>query len=419
MHRREFTRLLALGGSASLLTPLQSSANALPPSSASPDEKYWKLIREQFLLPDDLTVLNAANLCPASGVVLEALYRATRDIDQNPSAENREKLRDDREATRQLVADFLRVSPEEVVLTRNSSESNNLISNGIDLGAGDEVIICSDNHPSNRMAWHNKAKRFGFLVREVPALNPHPGPDHYVEAFKREITSKTKLITFTHLTNTVGDLFPAREICRLAHERGILVHLDGAQTFGLLDVDLSDLQPDFYCGSAHKWPCGPKEVGVLYINRRAHSRIWPSIYSAYPGQTGISKTFEGMGQRNEPAMIAFTAALKLQLQIGRPQIEQRSRELAQALMEGLRSMAGVKIWTHADPARSAAILAFQPGDLDAHKLSEALYRHERIGCAMRGGTDRPGLRLSPHFYNTHADIEKTLAAIRRYLATGV
>ena len=177
------------------------------------------------------------------------------------------------------------------------------------------------------------------------------------------ITPQTKVISFTHLTSTVGDLFPAKEICRLARERGILSLVDGAQTFGLMDVDLSDMQPDFYSGSAHKWPCGPKENGVLYINKSAQSKIWASIFSAYPGRVGVSKTFEGFGQRDEPAMIAFGEALTFQTKIGRAQIEKRSRELTQALIAGLKKIDGVKIWTSPDPIahrRGAVVPAGQP-----------------------------------------------------------
>ncbi|HMF98709.1 MAG TPA: aminotransferase class V-fold PLP-dependent enzyme, partial [Vicinamibacterales bacterium] len=210
-----------------------------------------------------------------------------------------------------------------------------------------------------------------------------------------------------------------KEICRLARERGILTLVDGAQSFGLFDVDLSDMQPDFYSGSAHKWPCGPKENGVLYINKSAQPKIWASIFSAYPGRVGVSRTFEGFGQRDEPAMIAFGEALTLQTKIGRAPIEKRSRELTTALIDGLKTIDGVKIWTSPDPARRAAVLSFQPGNLDVRKLSAALYQKDRIGCATRGGQDRPGLRFSPHFYNTHADVERTIAAVKRYMATGV
>jgi selenocysteine lyase/cysteine desulfurase len=421
MNRREFARLLALGGAVPFVTPELSWAKTakLPPTPPSPDERFWTSVRDQFVMPKELTMLNAANLCPSSGPVLETMYRMTKDMDQDPSQDNRAKLGDGRENTRKLLAEFLRVSPEEIVITRNTSESNNLVSTGIDLKAGDEVLLTADNHPSNHTAWQEKAKRFGFTVKDVPVPNPHPGFDHYVDAFTKAITPKTKVISFTHLTSTVGDLFPAKEICRLARERGILTLVDGAQSFGLFDVDLSDIQPDFYSGSAHKWPCGPKENGVLYINKNAQSKIWASIFSAYPGRVGVSRTFEGFGQRDEPAMIAFGEALTFQTRIGRAQIEKRSRELTTALIEGLKKVDGVKIWTSPEPARRAAVLSFQPGSLDVRKLSQALYQKEKIGCATRGGQDRPGLRFSPHFYNTMADVDRTVAAVRKYIAAGV
>src|SRR5262249_35186425 len=134
---------------------------------------------------------------------------------------------------------------------------------------------------------------------------------------------------------------------------------------------------------------------------------------------GVSRTFEGFGQRDEPAMIAFGEALQLQTQIGRAQIEKRSRELTTALIEGLKKVDGVKIWTSPDPSRRAAVLSFQPGNLHIRKLSAALYQKDHIGCATRGGQDRPGLRFSPHFYNTHADVEKAVAAMKKYMASGV
>jgi selenocysteine lyase/cysteine desulfurase len=421
MNRRDFARLLAIGGTAPFFTPELTWAKdaRLPPTPSSPDEKFWTAVRDQFVMPKDLTILNAANLCPSSAPVLETLYKMTRDMDQDPSFENRAKLGDGRENTRKLLAEFLRVTPEEVVITRNTSESNNLVSSGIDLKAGDEVLVSSDNHPSNHVAWQEKSKRFGFKVIEVPTPNPHPGFDHYVGAFMNAITARTKVIAVTHLTSTVGDVFPVKDLCRMARERGILTLVDGAQSFGLFDLDLTDMQPDFYSGSAHKWPCGPKENGVLYINKSAQPKIWASIFSAYPGRVGVSKTFEGFGQRDEPAMIAFGEALKLQMEIGRAHIEKRSCELTQALIAGLKSIDGVKIWTSPESSRSAAILSFQPGNLDVRKLAAALYEKDRIGCATRGGQDRPGLRFSPHFYNTHADVEKTIAAMKKYMAAGV
>ena len=169
-----------------------------------------------------------------------------------------------KEETRRLVASFLRVTPEQIVLTRNTSEANNMVSNGLDLKAGDEVIVFADNHPSNNDAWTQKAKRFGYAVTTIGQPNPHPGQEYYLDAVRKAITSRTRLLAFTHHTSTVGDVLPARELCLMARERGVMTLVDGACTLGMLDLDLTDIQPDFYTGSSHKWPCGPKEVGVLF-----------------------------------------------------------------------------------------------------------------------------------------------------------
>src|SRR5262245_7016423 len=173
VSRRDFTRLFALGGSAALFADpvwARQAPPTTPLAAGGPDagEAFWTSVRAQFVMPPELGVINAANLCPASRPVLEALTRETRSVDQDPSPQNRARLYPEKEKTRTTVAGFLRVTPEEIVLTRNTSEANNLVSSGVDLKAGDEVIVHHDNHPSNLTAWNEKAKRFGFTVVEIP-----------------------------------------------------------------------------------------------------------------------------------------------------------------------------------------------------------------------------------------------------------
>jgi selenocysteine lyase/cysteine desulfurase len=420
LSRRDFARLLTLGGSTALVPdPLFAWPAPLQSTPERPDERFWQSVRDQFLMPPELAVMNAANLCPSPAPVLETVYRHTKDMDHDPSFENREKMQEGKEEARRVVARSLRVTPEEVVLTRNTSEANNLVSSGLDLKPGDEVLIFSDNHPSNGEAWRQKAKRFGYTVSVINQPNPHPGDGFFIEEVTKAITPRTRVLAFSHQTSTVGDLLPAAELCRLARERGIFTLVDGASAFGLFDVDLSAMQPDFYTGSAHKWPCGPKEVGLLYVNLRAQQAILPSVISAYPGAVGISRTLEAIGQRDEPAIIGFAEAITFQEKIGRPVIEKRSRELAQALIAGLRQIDGVHLWTHADPARSAAVVTFRPGTLDIRKLAAALYRNDHIGCATRTGSDRPGIRFSPHFYNTMAEVDRAVSATANYMRQGV
>ena len=243
LSRRDFTRLLAISGPATVLgRPGTAAAKAvapaapLPPTPAAPDERFWAEVRAQFLLPDGMAFLNAANLCPTSRPVVESLERWTRLLEADPSPVTREQLPDAREVTRTLMAEFLGVSAEEIVLTRNTSEGNNLVSSGLALGPGDEVVVFQDNHPSALRAWQVKAERFGFRVIELPQPSPHPGPDYFVDAFTRALTAGTRVLAFSHVTNTAGDLLPAAELCRVAREHGVLTLVDGAQTFGVLAV---------------------------------------------------------------------------------------------------------------------------------------------------------------------------------------
>ena len=413
VSRRDFARLLAFTGSASFLPTMPETwiSSALPATPAEPDEKFWKEVRARFLLPSDLIFLNAANLCPTSVPVVEALERHTRFLDANPSSASRARLSEGREESRRLIAEALGVTPEEIVLTRNTSEANNLVSSGLQLGAGDEVVVFADNHPSNLAAWRQKAVRFGFSVSEVAAVTPHPGPRAYVEAFTRALTPRTRVLAITHVTNTIGDRLPVEELCRVARERGVLSMVDGAQTFGALDVNLRTLGADFYSGSAHKWPCGPKETGVLFANEAAHERIHPSLVSLYPGAVGISRTLEAFGQRDEAALATVGAAIKLQNQVGRTVIESRIRQLVQHLAAGLRRFEQVTLWTDTDPKTSAGIVVFKPAALEPRRVASALYEQYRIACAVAGGSSRPGVRFSPHFYNTLDEMNRAVEAV--------
>jgi isopenicillin-N epimerase len=421
VSRRDFARLLAVTGSAAFLPELDGRfvSSPLPRTPAEPDEKFWKEVRARFLLPSDLAFLNAANLCPTSTAVVEALERNTRFLDANPSSASRARLTEGREESRRLLAKFLGVAPEEIVITRNTSEANNLVSSGLQLGAGDEVIVFSDNHPSNLNAWREKAKRFGFGVVEIPVVTPHPGPSAYVDAFAKAITPRTRLVAVTHVTNTMGDLFPVSAICAQARERGVLSLVDGAQTFGVLNVNLGEMRPDFYTGSVHKWPCGPKETGLLFVNAAVHDRVHASVVSLYPGAVGISRRLEAYGQRDEAALATVGAAVAFQEQIGRAAIERRVRELALYLARELSRIDGVTLWTRMDADTSAAIVVFKPAGLEPRRVAAALYERDRIACAAAGGSTRPGVRLSPHLYNTMDEMSRVVEAVRKYVTKGL
>jgi isopenicillin-N epimerase len=405
--RREFfRRAAALPAS---WTAFQAALRAAP----EPDERYWALVKRQFPLEDGIVYLNAANICPASRPVTDRYLEFARDFHANPSFQNREKYAPIREAARAKTARMLRVSADEIAITRNTSESNNIVITGLDLKAGDEVLITAHNHPSNKEAWEVRARRQGFTVKTLPTPVPARSAEELIAGFERAITPRTRAISFTHVTNTAGALYPAREISAVGRRRGIFVHLDGAQTFAALDVNLARIGCDSYAGSAHKWLMGPLEAGILYVRAEQIPRVWPSVVGAgWRDDLKGARRFEALGQRDDPRMAALEAALDFIELIGMERVEARMRALAARAMRELREIPGLELMTSPDPALSGGIVRFRPPGTPTKQVYDALWKRHRVAAAMTGSGDSEGLRFSPHIYNSPEEIGLAVAALR-------
>jgi len=403
MERRSFLRGLTYAGSAAV------SVTQLRPmlAAVSNGENYWSLVKEQFPLRRGVIPMNAANLCPSPRAVSERVAELTRDLDSDVSFQNREKFAVTLEESRRKVAEQLGVTPEEIALVRNTSEANNVINNGITLKPGDEVVLFDQNHPTNNVAWDVRAARFGFTVKRV-AVAPKDAADA-LRLFEAALTSRTRVLTVTHVSNTTGIRLPARELCELARRRGIYAHVDGAQSWGCLKVDLREMGCDSYSASAHKWQMGPKEAGVLYVRRERIAELWPSIVA--PGWGNKVETdakgarkFETLGQRDDSCLAAVGASVDFHRMIGFERVEARVIELATALKEGLAKISKAKLVTPADPRLSGGVVVARIDGADPQKVFRELYsRHGVAGAA--------GLRLCPHVYNTLEDVERAVRGV--------
>jgi selenocysteine lyase/cysteine desulfurase len=404
--RRDFFRAaVALPASWTAFT------NAL--RAAGSDESYWEMVRRQFPLDDDLVYLNAANVCPASRPVMDRHLAFLRDFHANPSFQNRDKYVPMRESLRAKAARMLRVSPDEVAVTRNTSEGSNIVVKGVDLKAGDEVILTSHNHPSNLDSWKVRARRDGFSVKELPVQVPARSADELYSAFEKAVTPRTRVIAITHLTSTTGIQYPAREIAALARKRGIWMHLDGAQTFGAFDVNLQEIAPDSYSTSAHKWLMGPLEAGLLYVRAERIPELWPAIVTAgWAENLKGARKFEVFGQRDDPRVAALESALDFVLLIGMPAVEARMRVLASHTKTQLQSLANVQLKTNMEPALSGGVIKFRLRNVPTKQAYDTLWERHRIAIAMTASGESEGLRLSPHIYNSIDQIDRALAAVR-------
>ena len=340
--RRRFLAQFLGGAAATLTAPAYLRAQSGLPSpfrSASDDESYWHRVREQFPLDQGLTLMNAANLCPSSYPVQDAVFRHTRDVDGDASFQNRGKFGALKEEAREALAHYVGVTPHEIAITRNTSEGNNSVVNGLDLGPGDEVVLWDQNHPTNNVSWDVRARRRGFTVRRVSTpWGEAATPESLMAPFLEAMTPKTRVLAFSHVSNVSGTALPAADLCRVARDRGILTLADGAQSFGALELDLHGMGCDFFTASSHKWFVGPKEAGLMYVREEIQDRLWPSdVGGGWEGAEGSgAKKFENMGQRDDAAVGTMATAAAFHQAIGPAATEARVRALAGAVKERLR-----------------------------------------------------------------------------------
>jgi len=383
-------------------------------SAAPADADYWEMVRRQFSFPESRVPMNAANLCPSPRAVSDQVAELTRDIDADCSFQNRAKFQNLLETSRRKVAQHLGVSADEIALVRNTSEANNTVNNGLALKPGDEVVLWEQNHPTNNVAWDVRAARFGLRIRRVQSPAAPTDAGQLVKVFQDAFGSRTRVLALTYVSNVSGLRLPVRELCESAHRRGIHVHVDGAQTWGALNVNLRELGCDSYSASAHKWFVGPKEVGLLYVRQERIADVWPNVVAPGWGskiepQVKGARKFESLGQRDDAALAAVATAVDFHRAIGPERVEARVYELANALKAGLKE-AGAQLVTPMDPALSAGVCVIRVPAGTGDQVYQKLYAEHGIAGASTGG-----LRLCPHVYNTREHVERAVRGVKALL----
>ena len=412
--RRSF---LKLAGGVALAPAVVSSlgnSSSVWASVPAAGEDYWEMVRRQFSFPENRVPMNAANLCPSPRAVADQVAELTRDIDADCSFQNRAKFQKLLETSRQKVAQHLGVSADEIALVRNTSEANNTVNNGLALKPGDEVVLWDQNHPTNNVAWDVRAARFGLRVRRVQTPATPADASQLLRVFEDAFGSRTRVLALTYVSNVSGVRLPVRELCESAHRRGIHVHVDGAQTWGALNVNLRELGCDSYSASAHKWFVGPKEVGLLYIRQDRIADVWPNVVAPGWGskvepQVRGARKFESLGQRDDAALAAVATAVDFHLAIVPARVEARVYELANALKGGLKE-AGAELVTPMDPALSAGVCVIRVPAGKGEQVYQKLYAEHGIAGASTGG-----LRLCPHVYNTREHVERAVRGVKALL----
>lgn len=425
VSRRSFLRTLSVtpGAAAALVGAAggraQASLDAVRQASASAasEAEFWRTIRGEFLIGPGLAFMNNGTLGPTPTPVFYTLVDAYYRIACDPSATDRHSARADE--IRAKAAAFVGADPDEIALTRNTTEGMSFIANGLDLKAGDEVLLTFHEHPGGLQPWKLKARRVGIEVKQLPFPIPLTRGSDVVEMFARAITPRTRVISISHCTYPTGTFMPVKALCDLAHAKGILVAVDGAHPLGMMRLDLHDLGCDFYATSPHKWLDAPDGTGLLYVKREVQDRLWPTVATTgWDDEKGGARRFDRLSQRGWPQVLAVGAAMDFQNAIGRDRIEARARALTARLRARLQELPGVRIHTSDAPELCCALTGFAFGTYKNKDVVTTLRQRHNI-VVRSTEFDLNTVRVSTHYYNTEDEVDRLIEGLEDILKRGV
>lgn len=361
------------------------------------------------LLPG-LIYLNTGSAGPTPRAVLEKTIEAWALLETNPVLQeySTNGVFGQAEKVRQQAASFLGCTSDELLLTRSTSEAMNTVAQGTRLKTGDRVLTTDQEHAGGSDCWRYLAERRGIVIDKVVVPLGERDPQAIVQRFADGIRPDTRVISVSHVLYTTGLRMPVTDISALARSHKILCVVDGAQAAGATPIDVKAIGCHAYATNAHKWLMGPKGVGMLYVSSDAVEDIKPIQWTG--GRKYIDNS---VGAGPLPLVVGLGAALETANRRGVAKIEEHNLALRQRAYQGLSQIAAVKMMSlPSGPLTSALLSVAFPPDRDSHTLQLKLHDKYQIVTRHIGEQPFNGLRISPHIFNTEADIDALIAALR-------
>lgn len=380
-------------------------------SELASDEDYWAVIQRAFTVNPNIILLNNGGVSPSPLIVQQAVERYNQLANEGPSYFMWRILDQGREPLREKLALLGGTTPDEIAINRNATEALNTVIYGMDLKRGDEVIGTKQDYPNMVQAWQQRAAREGIVYKQVSFEFPIEDEDLIVSVFEKAITPATKVIHITHVINWVGQIMPVQKICRLAHNKGIEVIVDGAHSFGLLDFKIPDLECDYFGTSLHKFLSAPIGSGMLWIKKDKIAKIWPLTCNSKPNSDDIRK-FETLGTRSFPIEQGIGEAINFHNAIGAKRKEERIRYLKNYWAQKVQNTPGIKLHTSLKPAYSCSICGVSINGMTPQEVDAALFGQYKIHTSAIVWENISCIRITPHVYTTLPDLDKLVHALQ-------
>src|SRR6476646_3538722 len=391
-------------------------ADRLPADVAS-DEGYWRDIQQAFTLDRTIINLNNGYTCPSPRVVHEALKRYLDSSNQAPIHFMWNTLEPNVEQVRRKLAVEVGCDMEELAITRNASEGLQIVQLGIDLKPGDHVVTTNQDYGRMLDTWDQRVRRDKIAVTKIAFPVPTTNLAALTQKITAAITPKTKVIHICHITNLTGQLFPVRDIARMARARGILTIVDGAHAFAHFPFKVSDLECDYYGCSLHKWLLAPVGTGFLYVRRENIAKLWP-LTPAAAGKSDNIRKFEEVGTHPAANHNAIAEALAFHQAIGVERKSARLRYLNERWASKVDKLPGVTILNSREPNRAWGLYNVSLAGTYPGKAYDFLWSKYRIITASIKRSDYQGLRVTPNVYTTLDEVDTFASAIAELLKNG-
>ena len=411
VSRRSFIHNALAAGSMFPLFSMNYSRGKVELKIKNKDEDYWRKVAGMYHQNVKFINLESGYFSPSPESVKDYWVNFVNEINESPSYYMRTRQNEMREKVREKLANYAGVAKDELVLTRNTTESMNIIIQGIKLEEGDEILRTNLEYPNMIQALDMRERRFGTKVRivDVPI---HPiSQDEIVEKVIGAVNKKTKVILISHMVFLNGQVFPVKEVCKKAREMGIETIVDGAHSFSHVDMDVSEIGCDYYASSLHKWLGAPLGNGLLYVKKGNAERLWPLYGDTAYEDDNIMK-LEHLGTRPCSDQNGIIPAVDFNLEIGKVEKSKRLKFLQMRWATELKDHKNIILNTPLGQGQSFGIANVGVKSLQPSELADKLFdEHDIFTVPIDDDRGIRGIRVSPNLYSTTEDIDKFIEAM--------
>jgi len=374
------------------------------------DEAFWDVIKGKYRLKPDYINLESGyyNILPQE--VLEKYINHIREVNFQGAYYMRTVQFDNIKLMANKVAKIAGCSTDELILTRNTTESLDMIIGGLNWQAGDEAIMAEQDYGAMLDMFKQVSRKYGTINKIVSVPNHPNSDDEIVQLYANAITPKTKLLMVSHMINITGHILPVQKICDMAHAKGVEVLVDGAHAFAHFQYNIPDLHCDYYGASLHKWLSVPLGMGMLYVKKENIKKIWPLLADGNPDLNDIGR-LNHLGTHPVHTDLAVADAVEFYEKLGPEKKETRLKYLQQYWTSKVRNQGNVIVNTPIDPKRACAIANVGIKGMAPGLLAERLLKEYKIYTVAIDVANVHGCRITPNVFTSPKELDVLVKAL--------